>query len=89
MKELHKMLIVLAVISTFSQNIHAQSDYSQQWPSFRGPWGLGYLENAKTAINWDSETGEHIKWKTAIPGLGHSCPVIWNNYILPVVRLRC
>jgi hypothetical protein len=23
----------------------------------------------------------NIKWKTSIPGLGHSCPVIWDNYL--------
>ncbi|MDD2304126.1 MAG: PQQ-binding-like beta-propeller repeat protein [Prolixibacteraceae bacterium] len=59
----------------------AQTEYNQQWPQFRGPWGRGFVENAKTATTWNVETGEHIKWKTEIPGLGHSCPVIWGNYL--------
>ena len=60
---------------------YSQTSYNQQWPGFRGPWGLGFTENAKTATTWNVATGEHIKWKTAIPGLGHSCPVIWDNFL--------
>jgi outer membrane protein assembly factor BamB len=62
-------------------NTQAQTEYNQQWPQFRGPWGRGFVENAKTATTWNVETGEHIKWKTEIPGLGHSCQVIWGNYL--------
>jgi outer membrane protein assembly factor BamB len=27
------------------------------------------------------QTGENIKWKTPLPGLGHSCPVVWGNRV--------
>lgn len=70
------LLFCLLILNGFSQ-----TPYNQQWPSFRGPWALGFIDNAKTGTSWNAETGEHIKWKTAIPGLGHSCPVIWNNYL--------
>ncbi len=63
------------------QNGYSQTPYNQQWPSFRGPWALGFIENAKPPTTWNAETGEHIKWKTSIPGLGHSSPVIWDNYL--------
>lgn len=65
----------------FILNGYSQTPYNQQWPSFRGPWALGFIENAKPPTIWNAETGEHIKWKTAIPGLGHSSPVIWDNYL--------
>jgi len=65
----------------FILNGYSQTPYNQQWPSFRGPWGLGFVENSKPATTWNAETGEHIKWKTAIPGLGHSSPVIWDNFL--------
>lgn len=32
-------------------------------------------------MKWDLETGENVLWKTDIPGLGHSCPVIWGDKI--------
>lgn len=65
----------------FILNGYSQTPYNQQWPSFRGPWALGFIENAKPPTTWNAENGEHIKWKTAIPGLGHSSPVIWDNYL--------
>lgn len=61
--------------------IQAQTPYNQQWPSFRGPYALGFIEHAQTATNWNIETGEHIKWKTPIPGLGHASPIVWDNYL--------
>ena len=30
---------------------------------------------------WNVESGKNILWKTAIPGLGHSSPVIWGDRI--------
>ncbi|MGA2593325.1 MAG: PQQ-binding-like beta-propeller repeat protein, partial [Bryobacteraceae bacterium] len=32
-------------------------------------------------IEWNVESGKNILWKTAIPGLGHSSPVIWGDRI--------
>ena len=72
---------ILILLCLFSLSGYSQIPYNQQWPSFRGPWANGFIENAKTATAWNAETGEHIKWKTAIPGLGHSSPVIWDNYL--------
>lgn len=64
-----------------SLSCYSQTPYDLQWPGFRGPWANGFIGNAKTPAVWNAETGEHIKWKTAIPGLGHSSPVIWDNYL--------
>ena len=51
------------------------------WPSFRGPDGTGVADGQKPPLAWNVKTGEGVRWKTAIPGLGHSCPVIWGNRI--------
>lgn len=72
---------VLLFLSLFFMKGYSQIPYNQQWPSFRGPYGLGYIEKSKPPTTWNAETGEHIKWKTEIPGLGHSCPVIWDNFL--------
>ncbi len=72
-------LIILLFLSL--RNIQAQTPYNQQWPSFRGPWACGYLENTKSPTTWNAENNENMKWETAIPGLGHSSPVIWNDYL--------
>jgi len=61
--------------------LFAQSYYNSQWPSFRGPRASGYLMNSRTPATWDIENQKGIKWKTPIPGLAHSCPVVWDNYL--------
>jgi len=30
---------------------------------------------------WDVATGKNIKWKTAIPGIANSSPIVWGNRI--------
>ncbi|MBV5312781.1 MAG: PQQ-binding-like beta-propeller repeat protein [Prolixibacteraceae bacterium] len=72
---------LLFLFCLFILNGYSQTPYNQQWPSFRGPWALGFIENAKPPTTWNAETGEHIKWKTGIPGLGHSSPIVWDNYL--------
>jgi outer membrane protein assembly factor BamB/protein tyrosine phosphatase (PTP) superfamily phosphohydrolase (DUF442 family) len=51
------------------------------WPSFRGPHASGVAEGQNLPDKWDGKTGENILWRTAIPGLAHSSPVVWGNHI--------
>lgn len=51
------------------------------WPSFRGPGAAGVLDGAELTLDWDGPSGRNVKWKTAIPGLGHSCPVTWGDQV--------
>jgi outer membrane protein assembly factor BamB len=51
------------------------------WPSFRGPDGTGVADGQNPPVLWNAAKGESIRWKTPIPGLGHSCPVIWGNRV--------
>ncbi len=51
------------------------------WPSFRGPHASGISDGFKTSVDWDVDSSQNILWKTEIPGLGHSSPVIWGNRI--------
>jgi outer membrane protein assembly factor BamB len=52
----------------------------QNWPQFRGPSASG-VGTGSPPIEWNGESGKNIRWKTAIPGLGHSSPVIWGDRI--------
>ena len=51
------------------------------WPSFRGPQASGIAERQNLPDRWDAKTGENILWRTPIPGLAHSSPVVWGNRI--------
>jgi outer membrane protein assembly factor BamB len=49
-----------------------------QWPKWRGPDDNG-MARTDAPLHW-SDT-ENIKWKAAIPGRGHSSPVLWGDKI--------
>ena len=56
-----------------------RGEESDHWPSFRGSLAAGVSEGLDLAEKWNAETGEGIRFKVAIPGLGHSSPVIWGD----------
>ncbi len=51
------------------------------WPSFRGTLASGVADGQNLPDSWNAESGENILWKTRIPGLAHSSPVIWGDRI--------
>ena len=51
------------------------------WPSFRGPDGTGVADGQLPPATWDVKTNQNVRWKTPIPGLGHSCPIAWGNRV--------
>ncbi len=51
------------------------------WPSFRGTQASGVAEKQNLPDRWNGTTGENILWRTAIPGLAHSSPVVWGHRI--------
>ena len=51
------------------------------WPSFRGPYASGIAEGQNLPDQWNGKTGENILWRTPIPGLAHSSPVVWGNRV--------
>lgn len=49
------------------------------WPQFRGILAAGTSEGLPTAWTWSIAEGRNILWKTAIPGLGLSSPIVWGD----------
>ena len=58
-----------------------KSPLSNHWPSFRGANAGGIAEGFELPVTWNLERSENVRWKTAIPGLGLSSPVVWGNRI--------
>ena len=54
---------------------------SGSWPSFRGPQASGIAERQNLPDRWNGTTRENILWRTPIPGLAHSSPVVWGQRI--------
>jgi outer membrane protein assembly factor BamB len=56
-------------------------DGAGSWPSFRGPSASGLAENQGLPDTWNVKTGENVRWRTPIPGLAHSSPIVWGDRI--------
>jgi outer membrane protein assembly factor BamB len=50
-----------------------------RWPQFRGPGSLGVAEDPSLPDKWS--TTENVAWKTDIPGMGWSSPIVWGDNI--------
>ncbi|HVQ39835.1 MAG TPA: PQQ-binding-like beta-propeller repeat protein [Pyrinomonadaceae bacterium] len=60
---------------------------AQNWPQFRGPGATGVVEGRPSSATFDGAKSVNTRWKTAIPGLAHSSPVIWGNKIFVTTAL--
>lgn len=58
------------------------------WPSFRGPAATGLADGQWPPTGWDAPAGRHLLWKTPIPGLGLSCPVVWGQQVFVTTAIN-
>jgi outer membrane protein assembly factor BamB len=70
--------ISLAILLTSAA---AQTRKQNNWPSFRGPHAAGVADGQNLPDHWDGDKGVNILWKTRIPGLAHSSPVVWDDRV--------
>ncbi|MCK5137018.1 MAG: PQQ-binding-like beta-propeller repeat protein [Bacteroidales bacterium] len=54
---------------------------NRQWPSYRGYYASGYLDDVNLPDSFNIETSHNVKWTVDVPGLGLSCPVIWDDRV--------
>jgi hypothetical protein len=60
----------------------AASKTSGNWPSFRGDQASGNGDGQGVVTEWDISTGKNIKWKTPIPGIATSSPIVWGDRVI-------
>ncbi|HYG11403.1 MAG TPA: PQQ-binding-like beta-propeller repeat protein, partial [Pyrinomonadaceae bacterium] len=71
-------LLALLLCAT---NLSAKTRPDDHWPSFRGRDASGVADGQNLPHSWNASKGEHIKWKTRIPGLAHSSPIVWGGRV--------
>src|SRR6516165_882746 len=59
---------------------------AEDWPGWRGPRGDGTSLETKVPLRWSST--ENIRWKTPIPGKGHSSPIVWGDRVFVTTCLE-
>src|SRR6187402_1728556 len=55
---------------------------SSNWPSFRGPGATGVADGMNPPATFDGKAGTNLAWKTEIPGLAVSSPIVWGDRII-------
>src|SRR5262249_5260324 len=59
----------------------------RNWPAFRGDGAAGNGDGQRAVTEWDVATGKNIKWKTPIPGIATSSPVVWGDRVFAVTAI--
>src|SRR4029453_14437866 len=54
----------------------------QPWPAFRGPNGAGIADGQGAVTEWSVASGANVGWKTQIPGLATSSPIVWGDRVI-------
>ncbi|MFT3882871.1 MAG: PQQ-binding-like beta-propeller repeat protein [Gemmatales bacterium] len=60
----------------------------EPWAGFRGAGNAGVADGQFPPTAWDATTGKNLSWKTPIPGLGLSCPVVWGNRLFVTTAIN-
>jgi outer membrane protein assembly factor BamB len=64
----------LIVVSLLLCSLDARAS---DWPRYRGPNGTGAVTGQDIPLHWSEKDG--IVWKVAVPGQGHSCPIVYGE----------
>lgn len=52
---------------------------AENWPQYRGPRGSGVSAEKGLPARWGAGGG--VRWKTRLPGPGHSSPIVWGERV--------
>jgi outer membrane protein assembly factor BamB len=75
--------ISLALIAFISLST---AGWAANWPQWRGPDGSGISNEKNLPASWTPTT--NIQWKAAIPGRGHSSPIVWGNRVFVTTAIE-
>ena len=72
-------ILTLLIVSSISVT------QAQNCPNWRGPNGDGTSIETNLPTKWDSIT--NVVWKSPVPGIGHSSPIIWEDKLFTITAL--
>jgi len=72
------VICLFSALALSSATTGAAADPSN-WPQWRGPASLGISTERNLPEEWAPD--RNIKWKAAIPGKGHSSPIVWGKRV--------
>lgn len=79
MNRMKNIFLIGLVLLSFNAVLNGQTAPERQWPVYRGYMSSGILDNTTLPDHFSFDLNQNIRWKTEVPGLGLSSPVIWDN----------
>lgn len=67
------------VLAALALGLMGHGAGAAEWPGWRGLARQGHSDSADGPTHWSSQT--NVAWKTAIPGVGHSSPVVTEDSV--------
>ncbi len=80
-------ILIIVPLFAFSQNEGEAGDKKEiaSWAQWRGPLATGVALDGNPPVEWSEK--KNIRWKTELPGKGHSTPIVWGDRIFLTAAL--
>lgn len=78
---LHIGVLCSLVATAAASEIGGDPSALRYWPQWRGPLATGVAPEADPPVEWNESEGKNIRWKIALPGRGHSTPIVWGDRV--------
>ena len=72
------LTLVFRLLTILVLTAPASMSAQDSWPRFRGSDGNGISLATNLPIRWAEKD---VRWKTTLPGKGHSSPVVWQDLV--------
>ena len=79
------LLVLGYLTSPVTLGLAADAPVRGNWSQWRGPNGSGVSDETGLPVEWSPQSA---RWKTALPGRGHSSPIVWNNRVFLTAELQ-
>lgn len=76
--------VLTAIVLTIA--VDGVQGQNANWAQWRGQDASGI--SAETSLPTEWSASKNIRWKTAIPGSGHSSPIVWGNRVFVTTSIE-
>lgn len=71
---MRRQVVLLLLLQLGAMTVPAGTLRAEEWPQFRGPTGQGHSAEHDIPVEWSES--RNVIWKTPLPGVGWSSPVV-------------
>ena len=77
--------LLTACLSVADARSEVGAEAQRYWPQWRGPLATGVAPLAQPPVQWSEQ--KNVRWKLALPGKGHSTPIVWGDRLFLTVAV--